>query len=499
MPYTIDSPPAAIKNCPKAMVRMWISIFNDVWDRNQTLPTKEREALSAKSAWGGCTGKGGWKKDDKGDWVHMDSTIKRAEDMPGELRFCPDVELTWADGEREGVPVTEVAFTFTSEKKDSFGTVVSMDFIRKAMPEFMRFANMREMHQLRSPGKWESWEEVTTDSGYQGALVRGYVYDTDARNKVKLGIYPGASIGGKKVKWVNKIIDSVFTPVCVDGVISEISLVDRPSNDDATIVDFSDTNRIIMRIDTADDTIIEEGTINESTSPKEGDMPDEVITDEKPLETPVIVPAVAPEVPKPGLLRRIAEGLGIVPPADFQRRATSYSFNQEIANPLSKIKDAKDTFDDIYYRAVWGYGDPGEPDYVAPLMPVEAIKVMIQAANDMVAYLNGLLPQSTTTEIARAEGAVEAAVVDEAPAAAPETPPDPVVEAAVEGVVEAGTIERVDGKPESRQVVSASITEGSPIPVDPKTQRVKATEDMLQRCFQSKPLTAPSEEGEEDN
>jgi hypothetical protein len=94
-----------------------------------------------------------------------------------------------------------------------------------ALPDYMKFGNVREMHQPKAAGKTKS---ATIDD--KGMYISVKVVADDAWKLVKEGVYSGFSIGGRmKSKVKNKITG-------LDLV--EISLVDRPANPEAVFTMF---------------------------------------------------------------------------------------------------------------------------------------------------------------------------------------------------------------------------------------------------------------------
>jgi HK97 family phage prohead protease len=110
----------------------------------------------------------------------------------------------------------------STEAMDVQGERVSKDALAKALPEYMRFANIREMHQPSAVGVAKSAE---IDD--KGLYIACKVVDESAWEKVKEGVYKGFSIGGKAVSKVDETITEMR--------LSEISLVDRPANPEAVI------------------------------------------------------------------------------------------------------------------------------------------------------------------------------------------------------------------------------------------------------------------------
>ena len=108
----------------------------------------------------------------------------------------------------------------STETMDSQGEIVAKDAITGALPEYMRFGNIREMNQPRAVGKAQ---EATIDE--KGLYLGVKVVDDSAWTKVKEGVYNGFSIGGKIVTKINDTITKLR--------LTEISLVDRPANPEA--------------------------------------------------------------------------------------------------------------------------------------------------------------------------------------------------------------------------------------------------------------------------
>ena len=128
----------------------------------------------------------------------------------------------------------------TSESEDSQGEVVCKEAIVDAWEDYMKFANIREMHQPSAVGVTK---EFMHDD--KGTWIGAKIVDKDAWEKVLEGVYKGFSIGGKVLEKVDNIIKNLK--------LSEISIVDRPANPDAifTMVkrnddgELSDINKII--------------------------------------------------------------------------------------------------------------------------------------------------------------------------------------------------------------------------------------------------------------
>ena len=111
----------------------------------------------------------------------------------------------------------------STEALDSQGEIVKREALEAALPDYMRFANIREMHQPSAVG-------VATEAELdeRGLFLAAHIVDPTAWEKVTSGVYKGFSIGGSVVSR-DKAEKHVITGV----KLSEISLVDRPANPEA--------------------------------------------------------------------------------------------------------------------------------------------------------------------------------------------------------------------------------------------------------------------------
>lgn len=105
---------------------------------------------------------------------------------------------------------------------DLQGERVSLDAIKSALPDYMAWANIREMHQPSAVGVAK---EATVDD--KGLYVGSKIVDDDAWKKCLEGVYKGYSIGGERVSKAGDTITELK--------LFEISLVDRPANPDCRI------------------------------------------------------------------------------------------------------------------------------------------------------------------------------------------------------------------------------------------------------------------------
>src|ERR1700740_2335446 len=112
----------------------------------------------------------------------------------------------------------------TPEAVDDQGEIVKADAMRAAIPDYMRFPAIREMHQLSAAGT-----ALEADVGDDNITrIVAHVVDPVAVSKVKNQVYRGFSIGGRVTK------REPGNPKTITGlVLNEISLVDRPANPEA--------------------------------------------------------------------------------------------------------------------------------------------------------------------------------------------------------------------------------------------------------------------------
>lgn len=112
----------------------------------------------------------------------------------------------------------------SSSAVDSDGETITADAMKAALPDYMKFGAVREMHQAKAAGT--AIEASVEEDGrtYFGA----HVVDSEAVRKVKSNVYKGFSIGGKVTERDN------LNKSIIKGIkLVEVSLVDRPANPEA--------------------------------------------------------------------------------------------------------------------------------------------------------------------------------------------------------------------------------------------------------------------------
>jgi HK97 family phage prohead protease len=112
---------------------------------------------------------------------------------------------------------------------DDQGDIIPLDAIDQALEPFMKWGNLREMHDKKAAGK-----VLAARVDEKGLYIQARVDDPIAWQKVRAGVYQGFSVGGD--------IPEDACEQRADGArlikelrLNEISLVDRPANQKARI------------------------------------------------------------------------------------------------------------------------------------------------------------------------------------------------------------------------------------------------------------------------
>ena len=108
----------------------------------------------------------------------------------------------------------------STEAEDDQGETVTREALAAALEDYMRFANIREMHQPSAVG-------VATEAAVdaKGLYLGAKIVDADAWQKVVEGVYKGFSIGGRVTAR-----DPADRRLITSLRLTEISVVDRPAN-----------------------------------------------------------------------------------------------------------------------------------------------------------------------------------------------------------------------------------------------------------------------------
>jgi HK97 family phage prohead protease len=111
----------------------------------------------------------------------------------------------------------------STDAEDDQGEIITRDAMAAALADYLKFANIREMHQMSAVGVAE---EASVDD--KGLYVGARIVDPRAWDKVTSGVYKGFSVGGR-VRSRDPADRNVITAL----TLTEISLVDRPANPEA--------------------------------------------------------------------------------------------------------------------------------------------------------------------------------------------------------------------------------------------------------------------------
>lgn len=151
----------------------------------------------------------------------------------------------------------------SSEAVDSDGEVIAAEAMKAAIPDYMKFGAVREMHGSNAAGT--AIEINVEDDGR--TFFGAHIVDPVAVTKVKTGVYKGFSIGGS-VTSRNELNKSQITGL----KLTEISLVDRPANPDAVFTCFkADKPKDEEEEADKDDEPSDKSTEEEDENPKDGD------------------------------------------------------------------------------------------------------------------------------------------------------------------------------------------------------------------------------------
>ena len=114
----------------------------------------------------------------------------------------------------------------STEDVDSDGELVKATAMKAAIPDYMKFGAVREMHQPLAAGT--ALDIAVGDDGV--TTIKAHIVDAEAIKKVQTNVYKGFSIGGSVTQR-----DDLNKTVITGINLVEVSLVDRPANPNAVI------------------------------------------------------------------------------------------------------------------------------------------------------------------------------------------------------------------------------------------------------------------------
>ena len=147
---------------------------------------------------------------------------KKAGAITGTKRLYGLIEKV----EEVGDGTVKVHGIASTEDEDDQGEIVRAAAMRAAIPDYMKFGAVREMHGMSAAGR-----ALECNCGDDDITrIVAHVVDPIAVSKVKHHVYNGFSIGGRVVERESG------NPRAISRLaLHEISLVDRPANPQATI------------------------------------------------------------------------------------------------------------------------------------------------------------------------------------------------------------------------------------------------------------------------
>ncbi len=116
----------------------------------------------------------------------------------------------------------------STETLDKQGDIVSREALERAVSDYVKWRNIREMHQSRTVGIARHVVLLG-----KGLLIGAQITDDECWEKIRSGIYRGFSIGGMVNDRQAKVLGGRPVSVITDMTIAEISVVDQPANNDA--------------------------------------------------------------------------------------------------------------------------------------------------------------------------------------------------------------------------------------------------------------------------
>ena len=130
----------------------------------------------------------------------------------------------------------------SSEDPDNEGDLVTTEAIEKALPAFMKWGAVREMHESSAVGTVLKAEIIAGDVEIDGETyhnplhIIAKIVDKNAWEKIKAGIYKGFSLGGHAIKTVMAQIGGRMIRKITEMNWIELSLADRPVHPGAKIL-----------------------------------------------------------------------------------------------------------------------------------------------------------------------------------------------------------------------------------------------------------------------
>lgn len=152
------------------------------------------------------------------------------------------------------------------EGKRYEGDIISLDALKNALPDYLNWSNIREMHQPSAVGIAVK-AEIKDDK----LMLAAKVIDPDAWLKVKENVYKGFSIGGKVLEAKLVEIGGKLYRYITKLLWVETSLVDRPANPIARF--------LFWKLEGDPPQTNEGGIVNKADMPAEGEKTEGEVVD----------------------------------------------------------------------------------------------------------------------------------------------------------------------------------------------------------------------------
>lgn len=169
-----------------------------------------------------------WQEDKKDEGERVADTPIQPEQP-----VFPDHASLYAPITRIDAAKREVECVATSEALDSYRTIFSYEASKRAFQRWIeRTANVREMHERKAVAKGVG---VFFDDDAKQVIVRTRVSRgaPDTWAKIEDGVLNGYSVGATNPTWSTIERNGKTYPYLTDYELTELSLVDNPSNPDA--------------------------------------------------------------------------------------------------------------------------------------------------------------------------------------------------------------------------------------------------------------------------
>ncbi len=174
------------------------------------------------------------------------------DDKSSDRADMPEQAMLYAPITRIDKEKREVEGLVTSEALDSYKTIFSYEGSKRAFQRWVeRTANVREMHDRKAVAKGVGvvFDDDNRNIWLRSRISRGA---PDTWAKVEENILTGYSVGATKPVWGKIERDGETYPYLLDYELTEVSLVDNPSNPDAFGLTICRADGLTDLIDTAE-------------------------------------------------------------------------------------------------------------------------------------------------------------------------------------------------------------------------------------------------------